>query len=181
MNKSKIAIIANATMGKIASINGYFWGVLMLLVLLFGSSDDLSKEETIGANIICIIIIAFCVFLIIKGIRIKKRIKRFKKYIALISAEQMTSLENIAANTNESVEFVKKDLQTMIKKKFFANATIDNVSNEIIIGDNSAENSLLYKADTQAELEAYTCPGCDASGNKPKGKSITCEYCGSAV
>ncbi|MCL2760580.1 MAG: hypothetical protein FWD70_02910 [Desulfuromonadales bacterium] len=34
---------------------------------------------------------------------------------------------------------------------------------------------------TQPELETFTCPGCGASGTKPKGVPGNCEYCGSAI
>ena len=144
----------------------------MLLVLLFG----LPEENTIGAAVICIIIIACSVFAIIKGMQIKKRIKRFKQYIALISGQQMTSLENIAASTNQTVDFVSNDLQKMIKSKFFAQATIDTASNEIIIGGAKTKPK-----QEQVEMVTYICPGCEASGNKPKGSIGICDYCGSSV
>jgi len=177
MNTSKVAVVANAALGKILSIIGYIAGPLFLLVLLFGLPD----EATAAVAVMCLILIAISVLFITKGIQIKRRIKRFKQYIALISGQQMTSLENISASTNQTVDFVTKDLQKMIKMKFFANATIDTSANEIVIGGKTKGAQAQAQAAAQVELEAYTCPGCDATGNKPKGTHVECEYCGTPV
>lgn len=181
MNKSKVAVTADAVFGKILSIVGYVYGTFMLLIVIIGIVDEVSgSPDSIGGLTVFI----YSVFLlvppllaILKGIQIKKRQRRFKTYISLISAQQMTSIENLAASTGQSVDFVRDDLQKMIKKKFFANATIDIAENEIIIDGKSAKKA----AQSQAEMESYVCPGCDAPGEKPKGQSANCEYCGSPV
>jgi len=174
MKTSKAAVVANSAFGKIVSIIGYIFGPLMLLVLLFG----LPEEDTVGTAVICIILIAFSVLAIIKGVQIKRRVKRFKQYVSLISGQQMTSLENIAASTNQTVDFVGNDLKKMIKSRFFAQAKIDTAANEIVIGGTATRPK---RSQTQTELEDYICSGCDAQGSKPKGSGGICDYCGSPV
>jgi len=93
----------------------------------------------------------------------------------------MTSLENIAASTNQSVDFISNDLQKMIKSRFFSNAKIDSATNEIIIGGKQKSTVSQAHSSAKSEEEAYTCPGCDATGNKPKGTRITCDYCGTEI
>jgi predicted PurR-regulated permease PerM len=137
--------------------------------------------------VLVFLLIAFGIFLIFKGYQIKQRIKRFKQYVSLISTKNMTSLENIAASTSQSLDFVKKDLQKMIDKKFFANAAIDVAANEVVIGGKttSAATSVSAPQQTQtaaqSKLEKFTCSGCGASGTKPKGALSNCDYCGSTV
>ena len=181
MSTSKAAVAVNAVLGKLLSIIGYALGVFFLVPTIFGAFDDA------GIIIFAIIVIALCVWAVIKGMQIKRRIKRFKKYVSLISTQHMTSLDNIAASTSQPADFVKKDLQKMISKKFFVNASIDETANEIIIGKRiasapsapSAAVNVQYS--TQAELEVFNCSGCGASGTKTKGIPGNCDYCGSVV
>ena len=180
MKTSKLAVAANSVLGKIMSIVGYSLGIFMLLLLIIGVPQV--EEGAVGIAVFCIIIIACCALAVLKGIQIKRRIKRFKQYVALISGQHMSSLENIAASTNKTVDFVKKDLRKMINLKFFAQARIDSVSNEIIIiGANANANAMPNQMQAGVELEEYICPGCEAVGHKPKGGTATCDYCGSVV
>jgi hypothetical protein len=95
----------------------------------------------------------------------------------LISAHHTTSLDNIAAATGQTVDFVRKDLQNMINRRFFAHAVIDPDTNQIIIGAQMAPE----QGAGPAQLEAFTCPGCGATGQKPRGAPGNCDYCGSAI
>ena len=174
MNRSKVAVVASSALGKIASVVGYVLGVCSLLIIFIGFSD-LDANGAVAAVILLSFVFAFSVFLVAKGIQIKQRIKRFKRYVSLISNQQMTSLDNIATEVVKSVKYVSDDLQMMIRRKFFANATINSATNEIIIGGAQGAGSTLR------EMEVYICSGCGASGAKPKGEAVRCEYCGSAV
>ena len=181
MHTSKAAVVANAILGKLLSIVGYVLGTFFLLPTVFGTFDDA------GTITFAIIVVALCVWAAIKGMQIKRRIRRFKNYVSLISTKQMTSLDSIAASTSQPVDFVKKDLQKMINKKFFANASIDAATNEIIIGNRMASAPYIPSAamnvqsSTQTELEVFSCSGCGASGTKAKGIPSNCDYCGSVV
>lgn len=182
MNKSKVAVTADAVIGKILSIVGYAYGSFMLLSVIIMIAYEASGEsdDSIGVFFIFLIIVFLLappVLAILKGTQIKKRQKRFKTYAYLISTQQMTAIENLAASTGKSVDFVRNDLQKMISKRFFANATIDMAANEIIIGDQAAKKA----AQPQVEMESYVCPVCDAPGEKSKGQSANCDYCGSSV
>ena len=176
MNTSRVAIVAKTLLGKILSIIGYIGGVFSLILVIWSLADLTSDEDAILVLVVFLIFLALCVFFVIKGLQIKRRIRLFKQYVALISGQQMTSLENIAASTNQTVDFVSNELQKMIKSKFFARATIDTVSNEIVIDGIKPKPQQI-----QTELEEYVCPGCEATGYKPKGSTSDCDYCGSPV
>ena len=180
MNKSKVVVVANAALGKIASIIGYTLGSFFLLGIIATISGDM--EDPVASIIICLFLLVFSIFLIIKGSQIKRRIRRFKRYVSLISTQQMTSLENLAASTSQSVDFVRNDLKMMINKSFFANASIDMAANEIVIGGSRSQTATQTQGfGQQAELGTYNCTGCGASGTKIKGVPGSCDYCGSAV
>jgi len=180
MNSSKAAIVISSILGKIASIVGFLFGGIMLLgtILLFLDGD----LDEFGAGVM-IVIIGFCVFLIIVGRRIKTRIRRFRQYVSLISAHNMTSIDLLASNTKQTSAFVKADLQTMINKRFFTNARIDSATNSIVIQGQPPASSVNTQAQAQpaagVQMVTFSCRGCGASGTKPQGASAHCEYCGS--
>ena len=182
MNTSKAAVVVSAIFGKISSISGYVFGAFGFIGFIIESTE---KRESSGF-IIAFIFIALGILLILKGSKIKRRIKRFKRYVSLISTQQMTSLENIAASTSQSIDFVRNDLKKMIDKKFFANASINAATNEIVIGGMVAQpisvaTAQQKQATIQSDVEMFTCSGCGASGTKTRGVPGNCDYCGSLV
>jgi len=173
MNVSRAAVAISAIIGKLLSIFGYITVFITFIVIVVLVEDAVSVDEVDIALII--IFLAIAAVLITGGIRIKRRIRRFRRYVSFISASGITSIDNIAANTGKSVSFVRNDLQKMITKKFFANATIDYVTNEIII---KGMQPVPVQAASQAKMEAFTCMGCGASGTKLRGSTGNCDYCG---
>ena len=176
MNTSKAAVVASAALGKLASIIGYTGVVFFGLGMLGRTMSD--RQAGISVIVVLFVLGGCSVLLILKGRQIKRRIKRFKRYVALISAYQMTSIEKLAENMLQSVVFVKKDLQTMIDKQFFANAFINQATNEIVIGGMVASPA---PAVQQPKVESFTCSSCGAAGVKVQGALGICEYCGVVV
>ena len=191
MNKSKVAVAASAALGKIASVIGFILGICSLPIIIYGLSD-LGANGAIPAVVMLLVVFMFSVFLVIKGAQIKRRIKRFRCYVALISEQQMTSIDDIAASTSKSVQFVSNDLLLMVRRKFFSNASINTLSNEIIIGATAkpAEptgspvgaappGQPTTQSTPHCDWVVYKCSGCGASGAKHNGAPGICEYCGS--
>ena len=174
--KSNSRFKASAISGKIGSIIGYPLGLLSFML----ACSYASEEDSDGVMMFCFFVFLFCVFLIIRGIRIKKLIARFKKYTALISGQQMTLLDDIARSTSKSRDFVKKDLQLMITKGYYVDMEIDMAANKIIPGIKTAQALAAMQANKD-KYEKYTCPDCGGSGVKPKGEQKACEYCGSII
>ncbi|MCL2392249.1 MAG: hypothetical protein FWC66_06515 [Oscillospiraceae bacterium] len=182
MNTSKVAITTSIIFGKIASIVGYTLGPISLFLVIF-ALVDLHAVGAVVALVFFLLLLALSVFLIIKGAQTKRRIKRFRQYISLISVHHMTSIDNIAANTSQSAAFVRSDLQQMINKKFFCNAYIDALTNEIVIGGtatNVASQASNISA-PQGQLRVTTCVGCGATNSVIEGQVAKCEYCGSPI
>jgi hypothetical protein len=114
------------------------------------------------------------------GIQIKGRINRFRKYTALISGQQMSSLDDIAASTSKPVSFVKKDLQKMITLRYYVDMEIDYAANKIIPGIKTAQARAAMEANMD-RYEKYCCHDCGGSGLKLKGEHKACEYCGNII
>lgn len=187
MNRSKTVLIINTILGKFLTVFGYFMGGFSLIIMCVGVTD-LKSSGAFAGMVFLFIILGLSILAIIKGYQIKQMVKRFKTYVSLISIENITSLEDIASSTSQSVDFVKNDLQKMIDKKFFANAYIDKQSNEIIIGSSNSQPSVPISSEsfhlnvvTEIETESVQCLGCGAMNLKQKGGSGNCDYCGSLL
>ena len=172
---SRATIITQSIVGKIFSFFGYthagFWGI-GLIAMIRGEIER--SGIGIGMAVFSIVIGGLSIY---NGIRIKNRIKRFKRYISLISINRITSIELLATHTNKPVVFVKKDLQEMISKKFFKYAFIDGVKGEIVIP--AMEHGL--DGESTVDKVNFNCSRCGAPGVYEKNRSAACEYCGSAV
>lgn len=188
MNKSKVAIFTNKIMALILNIIGWVFGALFLLATLISLFDD--KKDEAGIIIACLVIVAICVLVIVKANKINRRIKRFKTYVGLISMENMTSIENIASSTSQSIDFVKMDIQKMIDKKYFTDAYLDKKGNELVINKANRHTSQQYQEVQQTgnanpninvEMQTVTCGGCGAMNSKQVGVANSCEFCGSPL
>lgn len=175
-NSSRSAIIASAILGKVSSVIGYAIAIVLGFPLVIGAFTGLSEIMFV------LVFLAFAAWLIVVGIRIKRRIKRFKRYISIITVENQISIENIAAITLQSVDFVARDLQKMIDKKFFVNAHIDRRTNEIILQKRTGEAWVTPVVNNKpAEMITVSCSGCGAVNSIQKGTVGECEFCGSPL
>lgn len=184
MNSSKTAIVISTIWSKFLNFVGYSLGFLTLILIVF-CFTDLQTEGTITALIFFLFLEAVCIFAVVKGTQIKKRIKRFKLYVGLISIEHQTYIEQIANSTSQSVDFVTKDIQSMIDKKYFSSAHINKSTNQIIVGN--LEMGIMQdavghplKVENQ-EMVNIKCSGCGAINSVKEGIQGSCEYCGLAL
>ena len=194
MKTSKTAVVLSAIWGKVMIVAGIFClivvlGIVILLVDPMYEGDEITDEVAI-ATLIFFGILTIAAFR--KGFGNFGRIRRFRKYVSLISVQNITSIDLLAGETGKSASFVKKDLRKMIKKGFFANASISTATNEIIIGgrtstgpnrepDSGRGQAHGAEREARREMEVFTCNACGASGTKQKGVMGKCEYCDSAV
>lgn len=173
---SRSAITISRILGILSSIFGYSMAVLFGLPLVFGEFKDA------GSIVVVLIFLAIAALLIAHGIKTKKLIKRFKKYISIISVENQTSLEYIANTCLYSIDFVINDLQKMINKKFFTSAYIDKNTKEIVLQKKNSEVAKdAVKKDETVEFIDVICKNCGASNSIPKGTIAECEFCGSVI
>ena len=174
---SKGAIFVHKIIGKICSVIGYTWGLVSLAFIIaivaeFDPSDKLGYQ----ALLLMVVMLLVCIGFIAIGIRIKSRQWRYKKYVELISINNITSFKGLAAATKKTTAFVQNDLKAMIRMKYFQYASINHTDGEIVF------SRALDGVDiTGLDLESVTCGGCGALITKRRGVATHCEYCGSAI
>ncbi|MGE5628608.1 MAG: hypothetical protein ACM3X7_10950 [Solirubrobacterales bacterium] len=184
MDTSNAKVAGSSLASALAYIAGGFLGFCFIVFLVLTITD--SETDKTAGIVLCICTFLMAYFFIDMGKSIKKTIERFKVYVALISDNHITSLEEIASNTGHSVNFVKMDIQKMINKKYFVDAYIDIETGKIVIrglniqpkpskADKPAEKEI------KAETERIKCHGCGAINYRLKGKAVNCEYCGSLL
>jgi len=173
MKLEKSAAAVNSVLGSVLRKFGYIVGALSLICVIFAIADQ-SAAGAYEALIVFLIILILCLIAIMTGTRIKRRFARFRQYVSLISLKDTTSIDDIAASFGKPVEFIKKDLQDMIKRKYFANAVLDLATNKIII------NAGMTSGSSEA-FEVYLCPNCGATGKKRQYRLEHCDYCGSPI
>jgi len=172
MNTSRLKVVVNSIQGKISSMLGYFFAVGLFVGLVTNAEDMLQNPDDAWVMAILFILGALG---IAKGFQIKRRIKRFRRYVFLLSAKGMSSIDALAASTGKAADFVKKDLQKMIDKKFFVRAMIDDASNELIIGSTGGQSI------PQTPVRVAACQNCGAKMKAAAGQIAECAYCGSFI
>ena len=172
----KVILKAKTFLGKILSIIGYaILAFILLGVIAFLVEDITELIEMIPFFIIFSIPGIVCVIL---GRRIKMRIKRFKRYVSILSFRDSVSIEDLAVSINKPFDFVRRDVKCMIDKKYFTNAYIDANSRIIIAGRTSTSGAAQEQT---VEMISFICPNCVAPGKKAKDSSVECDYCGTIL
>ena len=180
MVRSRVAVASSAILGKALSITGYSVGLLSVIVVIMALTEpeaDGAYESLVSFSVVAVL----CVVLIVAGAKIKRRILRFKQYVALLSLQNITSLDALAASTSRPVDFVIKDLRKMIRKRFFPNAAIDFAAKKIIVHSGTPPAPEQTRSAVPHEDEAFRCSSCGATGKKEKGLLGHCDYCGSPI
>lgn len=136
--------ISKKSAGSISGIIYIFLGVSGSLV--YGSSVAtflifkmlFSGVVITGSNIIFGVALLFSVIslgLLLRGITLRKRVKRFKKYVRFIGNNSYFLISDLAKFAKEKDSFVVKELSKMIDKGMFLEGHIDEEKIYFMIND----------------------------------------------
>ena len=107
-------------------------------VLAFSVVKIFFSSLLIGSNIIFIVLFLFFVAslaLLLKGISLRKRVKRFKKYVRVIDNNTYISIGDLAKFAKEKERFLIKDLSKMIDTGMFLEGHIDEEKTYFMLND----------------------------------------------
>ncbi|MCL2606840.1 MAG: hypothetical protein FWD93_06140 [Coriobacteriia bacterium] len=104
-----------------------------------------------------------------------RNIKRYEKYITLITRQGKTSLDSIVSATDISYFAVEEDLRKMILNGYFPGAYIDKEKREVVLAKKIDKSSAAQQAPTKEHV--VVCGGCGADNRIPVGSIAECQYC----
>ena len=113
-------------------------GIYGISVLAFSVVKIFFSSLLIGGNILFGVLFLFFVAslgLLLKGISLRKRVKRFKKYVRVIDNNTYISIEDLAKFAKEKERFVIKDLSKMIDLGMFLEGHIDEEKTYFMLND----------------------------------------------
>lgn len=128
---------------------GAFLAFMSLMMALFGG-------ESFAAVVAFGILAAAGAGLGYRGITLKERAKRFKRYVSLVQQKLYCSIEELARRTGRNKRFVLKDIKRMIRSGWFLQAHLDKQESCLIVSDEMYEQYRLTQSnyEEQQRLQA---------------------------
>lgn len=120
-------------------------GVLGSLLIIYSIFTSFFSTFLTTNLIILGLLLSFFVSsiaLTLKGLNLRKRVKRFKKYVLALDNHSYCSIEELAASIRNKNKFVVKDLKKMIDLGMFPQAHIDDKQTYFMLTDEVYENYL---------------------------------------
>ena len=176
MKKSKINLIAASLKGKIQLI----CGIGLVIFSMGGFSVEIPARDVVGI-IIAIAVLSLGLFLIYRFYRIQKLISRFRLYVSILSNQSSMSIYALSQTAGFPEQQVAKELQTMIDRRFFADAYIDRGKRCLVFPLMEQEAK---KETTESDDDLYVttvCPICGGSNRVVSGKNNRCMYCDNII
>ncbi len=175
-HSSKSAVMAAVITGKIATVVGWIIALFSLI-----GAIALAASAEVGGVIFFLVFVAIGVFLIVYGKKKKDRIIRFRKYIAIITNQNQTDVDQIANIVQMPVNFVIEDISKMIDKKYFVGAYIDNNTHNLVFQGKAVTSADIENLESRKEMQIVVCKSCGAQNHILKETVGECEYCGSPI
>ena len=193
MDKSKVSLVISRTISLIQLLSGSFltfmFGLYTIAIIV---DKELYAEGGLSTAIVSLIMAIIGILLIVASQKKSKLIKNFKEYVAVISNNPDGFIPDIAASLGTTENIVKKNLEQMIKKKYFANAYIDHNTNRIVILNKQplqtsshiseqTTNNVVPTDPQTNEVITIKCKNCGGINTIFKGTVGECNYCGSFI
>ncbi|NRY61744.1 5-bromo-4-chloroindolyl phosphate hydrolysis family protein [Clostridium beijerinckii] len=120
-------------------------GILGILIISYSILISF-KSEFLMSNLISLGILfsffAASVAFTLRGINLRKRVKRFKEYVKLLRGNSYSSISELAEAVRKKNKFVVKDLRKMIELNMFPQGHIDDKQTYFMLNNEVYENYL---------------------------------------
>lgn len=139
--------------GMAMAIIGFILAILLgiAFLVILSVSTLLSFEFLLNIGRFVVVPLFVVVLLVgIIGILMIAKVKRFKKYIQILSNEIQADVNDFAKSLNKSVDFIRRDLKKMIAARWFKQGYLTHDEKTLIVCKIAYEE---YKNDHQRTLE----------------------------
>lgn len=121
-------------------------GILLIIYMLWTSLiSGFLVSSTIGLGILVAFFVG-SIGLIFRGVNLRKRIRRFKRYVRYLDNKGYCLIEDLANTVRLKNKYVIKDLKRMIELGMFKEAHIDEEKTYLMINDDVYKDYLNLKA-----------------------------------
>ncbi|BCZ45070.1 hypothetical protein psyc5s11_11370 [Clostridium gelidum] len=112
------------------------FGVLLIIYLIFNSSpsESLSMKVVRGVFVLGAFFVA-SIALFLRGRYLRRRVKRFKKYVSSLDGQNYCSIEKLATSIERKNKYVVKDLRKMSKLGMFKEVHIDDKQTHFMLSN----------------------------------------------
>ncbi len=129
------------------------FGFLVLTGLIVMAFFTNAIADTIIGVTVIFIFFAVSLGLLLRGINIRKRLKRFKKYVRFMEDNSYCLIKDLAVFSKEKESFVIKDLNKMINLGMFIEGHIDEEETYFMLNDDVYTDYLKLKKQQMAKAE----------------------------
>lgn len=118
------------------------FGSMLTIYSIFASFLIAFSEANLITLEILFSFFIFSIVLALRGVHLRKRVKRFKHYVRTLGNQSYCSIEELAASLRRKNKFVVKDLRKMIDLSMFPQAHIDDKQTYFMLNDEVYEDYL---------------------------------------
>lgn len=130
-----------------------FFGFFALLFIIFMSFFSNIVADTLVAFVTIVILFGVSLALLFRGVNLRKRVRRFKKYVRFIEDNSYCLIKDLARFAKEKESFVIKDLNKMINLGMFIEGHIDEEKTYFMLNDDVYSDYLNLKKQQMAKAE----------------------------
>lgn len=155
--------------GSIGSVS--FGGLLIIYLIWTSLFSEFLKSGSIGLGVLFACFIS-SIGLSLRGINLRKRVKRFKQYVRVIDDKGYCLIQDLATFINEKNKFVVKDLRKMIDLGMFKQGHIDEEKTYFMLSDEVYENYLNLKLQEDSKEKLKQQEKLNEEANDPKKEEL---------
>jgi len=145
IDKKPVGSISGILYIVIGCVGALSIGALIIIYSIWTSFfSGFFQSSFIGLGILLAFFLS-SVALSVKGINLKKRVKRFKEYVKVLDDKSYCLIQDLATAIRKKDKFVVKDLRKMIDFGMFKEAHIDDEKTYFMLSNEIYENYLNLK------------------------------------
>ena len=182
------AIVVSHIVEVIMLICGSVLSLVFIPVTLYELSEEL--EDGLDIFAVFLLMAALGVWLIYRGISRRRLRKQFRLFVLAGSTHGDWSMERLASGSGYSVDYVRKQIERMVRLKFFGSGWLDKEKDCLVFPDlvqktpdvDEEEADQADKVDKEDKADkpekiVVVCKHCGASKVMKKGSIDQCDYC----
>lgn len=142
ISKRPVGSISGILYMTLGFVGGGVLGTLLIAYTIFTSFFTAFSTASFITLGLLFSFFASSIALALRGVSLRKRVKRFKQYIRTLDSHSYCSIEKLADSIKRKNKFVIKDLNKMIDLGMFPQAHIDDKKSYFMLNDEVYENYL---------------------------------------